>query len=92
MNQKRQQELITQLAEICEELEWVVGLPKEEGDDTMVPGLIIGKEEFVMQVVAAYTDDYEVYAKDSATDGMHEVPPKQEEIPSATPKKKPTFH
>lgn len=91
MNQKRQQELITQLAEICEELEWVVGLPKED-DDKMVPGLIIGEEAFVMQVVAAYTDDYEVYAKDSATDGMHEVPPKQEEIPSATPKKKPTFH
>lgn len=46
---KRQQELITQLTLICDELGWVIGIPGSEGDDK-VSGLIIGTEEFVQAV------------------------------------------
>jgi hypothetical protein len=86
VDQKKQFELIEQLAEICEELGWVVGLPAEEGHDQTVPGLIIGREKFVLEVVAAYTDDYTLMSKDKGTDGMHEVHPAIES------KKKLTFH
>lgn len=50
VDEKRQYELIQQLSEIVAELEWVIGLPTSE----VVPGLIIGTEEFVAEVIQVY--------------------------------------
>jgi hypothetical protein len=52
--QQEQMELIQALAEICKELGWIVGVPTTPDSTTAVPGLIIGTEEFVYQVVANY--------------------------------------
>ena len=59
MDEKEQQELIEQLAQIVEELGWIIGIPKEEGDDNKVHGLIIGTEEFVYGVVEATGQEVE---------------------------------
>lgn len=48
---ERQQQLIQALAEIVDELGWVIGIPLEEGSNEKVHGLIIGTEEFVNDVV-----------------------------------------
>lgn len=62
MDSKKQTELIQKLAEIVNELEWVIGLPT--GDD-MVPGLIIGTEEFVRNVVETYYGpNYSTFVED----------------------------
>lgn len=81
---KKQQELIEELASICEELGWVIALPTME--DT-IPGLVIGQENFVNDVVSVYYgENYEVFTKDPTDAGM-------KEIPVLPPTKKPwTFH
>lgn len=73
MDSKKQQSLIEQLTMICEELGWVVGLPSTEDDNEKVPGLVVGEESFVIQVVSSYSDDYEVYSKDMNNEEMHEL-------------------
>lgn len=64
VDQKRQHELIQALTEIANELEWVIALPTSE----MVPGLIIGTEEFVTEVVKVYygkdPEEYETFGED----------------------------
>lgn len=84
-NPKRQQELIEQLSNICAELGWVVALPENVD---MVPGLIIGDEVFVNEVVQAYYGDaFEVFTRDQMEDNMKEVP----KLPHGK-KVGPTFH
>lgn len=51
VDRKRQHELIEELSRICNELDWVIGLPNE---DEEVPGLIIGTEQFVTVVIESY--------------------------------------
>lgn len=81
---KKQQELIEELASICEELGWVIALPTME---ETIPGLVIGQETFVNDVVSVYYgSDYEVFSKDMSDPGMKEVPM----LPPT--KKKATFH
>ena len=66
-------ELIQDLAAIADQLGWVIALPTEED---AVPGLIIGTEEFVNEVVKLYYGDaYEIFTKDPTTDGLVEIPP-----------------
>lgn len=66
-------ELIQDLAGIAEELGWVIALPTEED---IVPGLVMGTEPFVNEVVSLYYgDNYEIFTKDPTTDGLVEVPP-----------------
>lgn len=60
-----QQELIQALAEIVEELGWVIGIPQEEGSTNTVQGLIIGTEEFVMSVVEQTQQEVETIEFDS---------------------------
>lgn len=69
---KRQQELINQLSEICEELEWVVGLPDVDAEGT-VPGLMIGKEDFVYELAECYGQEVEVYTLNQEL-GSSELP------------------
>lgn len=84
MNQKRQMELIDQLAQICEELNWVIALPTQEEP---VPGIIMGQEGFVQEVVQSYYGDaYEVLTKEAHEEGMKEIP----QLPEG--KKKTTVH
>lgn len=59
---KKQRDLINKLADIVNELGWVIGLPV--GADT-VPGLIVGTEEFVKDVVGTYYGpNYDVFTED----------------------------
>lgn len=83
---KKQKELIEKLSEIVAELEWVIGLPV--GSDS-VPGLIIGTEEFVRDVVETYYGpNYDVFTEDpTGTNTLTEV--NEDETKT---KKKPTFH
>ncbi len=90
MTKAKQQELIDQLAAICEELEWVVGIPTEEGDESTAHGLIIGTEQFVYSVVALFPDanNVDVYSKNMNDEEMHQV---QGDTFENT-KKKTTYH
>ena len=90
MTKSKQQDLIDQLAAICEELEWVVGIPTEEGDENIAQGLIIGTETFVMSVVGMFPEpeNVDVYSKEFIDDEMHQ---KEGESYDSTKKKK-TFH
>jgi hypothetical protein len=88
MNQKKQQQLIDVITSACEELGWVVGLPGSENEDDTVPGLVIGIESFVVQVVESYTTDYEVFDKNMNDDGLHQV----EGDTYENNKKKNTYH
>lgn len=47
MDEKRQYELIEKLTEIVNELGWVIGIPTAD----VVPGLIIGTEDFVREII-----------------------------------------
>lgn len=88
MNIKKQIELIEKLAEICEELSWVIAIP----DGQKVPGLIIGTENFVTDVVEIYYgNNYEVYKKSITDDEFkREVPVTTKEV--KTKKKIPQCH
>ncbi len=47
---ERQHEILSIIAELADELGWLVAFPSESEE---VPGLIIGTEEFVMNVAKA---------------------------------------
>lgn len=80
--QQRQKLLISKLSEIVNELGWVIGLPAGE---EMVPGLIIGTEQFVVDVVETY------YGPNFTT--FEEDPSGEAQLVEKTPKKKgTTFH
>lgn len=65
MNSKLQKELINQLADICEQLGWSIGVPADNENDP-VDGLIIGTEEFIMSVVEIIDQEsVEVFSKES---------------------------
>ena len=70
---EKQMELINTLGEICQELGWVIGVPEHE-DPSTVPGLIIGKEDFVYELAAVYGDEVEVFSQDSTETNMKELP------------------
>lgn len=82
--QQRQRLLISKLSEIVNELGWVIGMPA--GED-MVPGLIIGTEQFVVDVVETYYGpNYSTFEEDPT--GENQLVEKQKD-----PKKKgPVFH
>lgn len=80
MTMKRQQELIDQLSQICSELGWDIVIPGRP-EDTIVDGLIIGKEEFVQTVseildAAGLIDieETEVFDQDPVTGELVEMP------------------
>ena len=59
---KEQQEIIQRLSELVNQLGWVIALPTNV--DT-VPGLIIGQEDFVKEVVTAYYGpNFDLFAED----------------------------
>jgi hypothetical protein len=61
-DKREQQELIQELAEIVNRLGWVIALPTNVD---MVPGLIIGQEDFVKEVVETYYGpNYDVFKED----------------------------
>jgi hypothetical protein len=81
---KKQQALIEELASICEELGWVVALPSE---GEIIPGLVIGQEQFVIDVVSVYYGEgFDVYKKEMNAQGMEEM------VPTLTPKKTGILH
>ena len=85
---KKQQELISQLKQICQELGWDMIVPTLEDGSTIAPGLILGNEEFcetVMAVLDAGPDDYEGFS----TEGGEIV---ERENLSSKQKKRSTFH
>ena len=85
----KQQMLINQLKEICQELGWIMVLPVAENDMQPAPGLILGTEEFVdvvMQVLdGTEENDYEAFGMTG--DEVTERPDL-----SSKQKKRSTFH
>ena len=69
---KTQKELIDELAEICGELGWAVGVPAD--DDTQpVEGLIIGTEKFILEIVQSMdAETVEVFSKESTENEFSE--------------------
>lgn len=87
-DKNREMELIQSLADICEELGWIIAIPSQ---DELVPGLIIGSEEFVADVIqTVYGDDVEIYKKTPGAEGMEQDDNFGK--PDDKNKKKNTFH
>lgn len=83
---EKQKKLIEELSMIVNELGWVIGLPS--GVD-MVPGLIIGTEEFVQDVVGTYYGpNYDVFKEDPTGENLLV----EEERNAELEKKKTTYH
>ncbi len=62
----KQLQLVQQLAEIVEELGWVVAIPL---GDAICDGIIMGTEEYVLNVVKSYyKDDIEVLSPNPGTE------------------------
>lgn len=67
---KSQEQIIEELSNLVEELGWVIGLP--DGTDK-VPGLIIGEQDFVIDVVKSYYgENFDIYTKDEES-GQTEI-------------------
>lgn len=83
---RKQQELIQKLAELVNELGWVIGLPDNE---EMVSGLIVGTEDFVREVVESYYGpSYSVFKEDPT--GNESIERQEDSLEII--KKKPTLH
>lgn len=83
---ERQKKLIEELSLIVNELGWVIGLPA--GVD-VVPGLIVGTEEFVKDVVGTYYGpNYDVFKEDPTGENNLIEEPRNE----SEEKKKTTYH
>lgn len=73
MDKKDQLDLIARLAEICQQLDWVIGLPD---DEETLPGLIIGQEAFVSDVIRLYYGkSYEIYTQPLEDSSLKEIEP-----------------
>lgn len=67
MTKTKKLELISQLSDILQELDWVFATPD---NDEACQGLIIGEIEFVSEVVQAiYGDDVEIITANDENDG-----------------------
>lgn len=85
---QRQQEIIIELANLVDELGWVIALPTE-GDT--VPGLIIGSEEFAKEVTKAYYGDaVDLFSHDENGELKEMSPEELKALPM--PKKGVTWH
>ena len=69
---KSQAELINELADICEQLGWAIGVPADN-ESEMVNGLIVGTEDFIYHIIQAFDGEaVEVYSKDEGTGEISE--------------------
>lgn len=59
MSYKTTDELLAELLQIINELEWVIAMPNAEEDDE-IPGMIIGTSAFVNEVISKYDSQLEV--------------------------------
>lgn len=67
MTKQKKVELILQIADICEQLDWVIGIATNE-DSGKVPGLLIGTHDFVLDIMGHYSpEDYEIYSQSKTT-------------------------
>lgn len=86
VDKKRQIELIKELANIFEELEWLVAIPTDNDSD-VCRGLIVGEQDFVLDVTKAYYgDDAEIIIPNN------ESPEKEHEINLELHPNKKTMH
>lgn len=67
---KKQKQLMMDLADICRELNWVIGIPKE----AMTEGIICGNKEYVEKnCTKVYgKDGYEIISEQSAKEKAEE--------------------
>lgn len=69
-DKRSQEEIIEELSNLVEELGWVIGLP--DGTEK-VPGLIVGEQNFVIEVVKSYYgENFDIYTKNDET-GQSEI-------------------
>lgn len=91
---KSKMEVIQELAELIDSLGWVMALPTDE----IVPGLIIGEKDFVMDVVKQYYGDgYEVLEKDQVSgfadaNSFEAFPEQEEAVEIVDLEKKKNYH
>ncbi len=91
---KSKMEVIQELAELVDTLGWVMALPNDE----IVPGLIIGEKDFVVDVVKQYYGDgYEVLERDeksgfAGADSFEEFPEQDEAVEIIDLEKKKNYH
>lgn len=77
-NKKTQIELMNELAELVEQLGWVIGIP--DGDEK-VPGLVIGELSYVEEVVEAYYGPgFSVFEKDEHGELVEKAPTKKVQV------------
>lgn len=88
VSKQRQIELIKELADIFEELEWMVAIPT---DSDTCKGLIAGEKDFVVDVTRShYGEDAEIVVPNSETSKSAED--KQEEANLELHPEKKTIH
>jgi len=90
MNQKRRDELMTQLGNIIVELGWEIIVPLSPQDQE-VKGLVIGTDEFLNQILYrfALSGDEVIIHKEEATAKVSE---KKEDSDDSGNNGEPTFH
>lgn len=77
MGKRTQLDIITELAELCKELGWVIALPEQ---DEAVPGLIVGDQAFVEEVTEAYYGPgFSIFSSDEEGN-ITEGPPNKKSI------------
>jgi hypothetical protein len=60
MDSQKKVRLVQEIARICDELGWIIGIPTGEG---AVHGLIIGTEDFIRQTAVINEDErYDVFS------------------------------
>jgi len=73
-SQAKQRDLIQQLADIAAELGWLIAIPP--GEDKLVQGLVLGTQDFVVDVLDENIEDYDIMmiegtASSEPPEGMH---------------------
>lgn len=88
MTKQQKVDLILQIADACEKLNWVIGLATDEHSEK-VPGLILGTQEFVSDVMNRYEpNNVELYSTSKTTAEIIEHEP----LPVKVKKKNMKFH
>ena len=73
-SQRKQRDLIDQLADIAAKLGWLIAIPQV--DDQLVSGLVLGTQDFVVNVLDENIEEYDILMFEGSTvsespEGLH---------------------
>lgn len=83
----KQETLVQELINICQELEWICVIPPDETDDGLIPGVFVGRQDWAIWgasiVYPEFMEQMEAY------DANGEVLPKEDipQLPNNVTKK-----